>query len=183
MARWKSFVVEGYKGELEVSDDGRVRRKGYEYDFVSRHGTEAKGRKPDQELRPDKHSNGYLRLVVYINKRRTRLYIHRLVAEAFVPGKFENAHVNHINGRKDDNRAENLEWVTNAQNIEKAWQDGLVDLRGEKHPSSKLTEQSIHEIKRLAADGMSNMAIARKFSICNSMVGHILKGRRWAIVA
>lgn len=43
-------------------------------------------------------------------------YVHRLIAAAFVPNPDGHPHVNHLNGRKTDNRAVNLEWVTDAMN-------------------------------------------------------------------
>lgn len=49
----------------------------------------------------------------------------RLVAFTFCEGYFEGATVNHINGNPLDNRAENLEWVTRAENIRKAFEAGL----------------------------------------------------------
>ena len=46
----------------------------------------------------------------------TTFYVHRLVAMAFVPGYFEGATVNHKNEDHHDNRADNLEWMTKAEN-------------------------------------------------------------------
>lgn len=63
-------------------------------------------------LRPGKDKNGYL--VVCINRKQYK--VHRLVADAFCRHSSNKTEVNHINGIKDDNRAENLEWVSHGEN-------------------------------------------------------------------
>lgn len=61
------------------------------------------------------------------NGVKRRFDVHRLVADAYVEGKFDSAYVNHKNGNKLDNRAENLEWCTNEENLQHAWSTGLMD--------------------------------------------------------
>jgi len=59
----------------------------------------------------------YLSLNLYKNKKRQHWAIARLVAQAFIPNLENKPQVNHINWIRDDNRVENLEWVTNSENI------------------------------------------------------------------
>lgn len=62
-------------------------------------------------------------------KKITTVFIHRLVAAAFVPNPQRKPFVNHKNGNKLDNRAVNFEWTTHAENIQHAYDTGLINKR------------------------------------------------------
>lgn len=91
---WKD--VFGYGGDYQVSNLGRVR---------------SCKRKSWKILKPIKLRNGYEAVNLYSDKRRLE-YVHRLVAEAFIPNPNEYLYVNHKNEVKTDNRVSNLEWCT-----------------------------------------------------------------------
>lgn len=61
---------------------------------------------------------GYLRIGIYKNGEYKDYYIHRLVAEAFIPNPLGLPQVNHIDEDKTNNRAENLEWCSAQYNID-----------------------------------------------------------------
>lgn len=77
-------------------------------------------------LKPYDDGSGYLR--VKIDGRCERLHI--LVAVAFVPNPEGKTIVNHKKGKKHDCRASQLEWVTQSENIQHAWNMGLFKTRG-----------------------------------------------------
>ena len=95
-------------------------------------------------------SINYPYIEAWINGKRCKLRAHRAVAIAFIPNPLNKPFVNHINGIKHDNRIENLEWCTNAENVAHAVKIGLTNIKGEQHHLSKLKNaqlslESLHQ--------------------------------------
>ena len=107
---WKE--IPGFNGKYFVSNLGRV------YSAIAHNGT---GKLLGQHLR-----NGYYELNLFdLNNRRTSYRVHRLVASAFIGYIPDEMQINHINGNKKDNRANNLEIVTCSDNSRHAYRIGL----------------------------------------------------------
>ena len=92
---WKESIVDRY----EVSNFGRIRH------FKTKH-----------VVKLEKEERGYCRLSLKIHGVKKHFAIHRLVAIAFIPNPENKPQVDHIDCNKENNRVDNLRWVTNQEN-------------------------------------------------------------------
>ena len=98
---WKD--ISGYEGLYQISNLGRVKS-------FPRNGTI----KSERILNLFHTKDGYL-FVCLRNKGRSYPKIHRLVAEAFLDNPYNKETVNHIDGNKENNNVNNLEWATRSE--------------------------------------------------------------------
>jgi len=104
---WKDVV--GYEGVYQVSDHGKVKRIGnYSNQFTTW--------KAETVLKAGNNGAGYLFVNLSMNNRTKQLYIHRLVAEAFIENPEMKPTVNHKDGDRTNNSVGNLEWSTYTEN-------------------------------------------------------------------
>lgn len=121
--------IDGYKGLYQVSNIGNVkslpREKRGKGDGVLK--VDERILKPNPTSRKTAiHNTEYLTVCLSKEGQKKTFLLHRLVAKAFVDNPDNKPHVNHKNGNGFDNRVNNLEWVTNAENINHAWKIGLM---------------------------------------------------------
>jgi len=144
-----------------VSDDGMV--------YSAKRGGNLRPMKADGK-------GAYLVVGVQPNEIKPRPFaIHRLVAEAFVPNPNKMPHVNHLDGNKRNNKAENLEWVSPLQNFRHARSSGLF--------KSKLSDDDVRQIREMKKDGASHSTVAKLFGIDQSHVSLINSRKRYMWLA
>ena len=175
---WKS--TEGYWPHVEVSNIGRIRTK-------TRVATSINGINQTRQgkiIAPYIGNHGYLVVQIKVRDERPKALVHRLVAQAFVSGYRAELSVNHIDGNKFNNVFTNLEWITLADNTRKQWETGLVDVRGEKHPSSKLSDHEALEIKSRFLAGEPPASIHKSYEhVSLSLVYKICQGKKKAFLS
>ena len=76
------------------------------------------------------------------NKKRKYFAVHRLVAQAFIENTNNYAQVDHLDGNKLNNNADNLEWVTPKENTNRAWKLELA----------KYTNRRKEKLRKIASD-------------------------------
>lgn len=92
--------IKGYEGEYGVTENGWV----YSY-------------KRNKFLKPNDNGIGYLFVVLCHEGVRQQKYIHRLVAEAFIPNPDNLPEINHKDENKSNNCVDNLEWISHIDNL------------------------------------------------------------------
>lgn len=112
--------IPGYGGMYEVSNFGKVRSW--------KNGSGSRGGGSYHILSQANATHGYKQVNLSSNNKPKYYRVHRLVADAFIPNPENKPCVNHINKIKDDNRASNLEWCTQKENIRHAHGTDLKEL-------------------------------------------------------
>lgn len=172
---WKP--IKGYEGFYEVSNTGKVRSvnrelvkpNGISYHYKS------------VVLKQRDNGNGYL--IVCLRKRcsHKNKYIHRLVAEAFIPNPENKSEINHKDGNKTNNVISNLEWCTRSQNAQHGFDNGLLK-KGENHYAHIFTEKEVKYIKENCIKYDANLginALARKFNVSQGAIAAIVNNKTW----
>ena len=109
--------------------------------------------------------------------KRHRYSVHRLILENFNPVEgMENLQVNHIDGNKENNKLENLEWTTCKENIQHAIDNNL---RAKINGASKLTIEQVKEIFIRSHRGEKNVDLGREYNLHPDSIGKIKNQKLW----
>lgn len=139
MEQWKD--ISEFEGSYQVSNTGKVRSLSR---FVKyKHG--GKDRYwPGKIISPFNTKSGYLNVTLKISNRNHHRQVHRLVAAAFVGAFNARDQVNHKDGDKHNNNYDNLEIVTQSENMKHAFTNGLHSGVGSTHYKAKKITDGVH---------------------------------------
>lgn len=172
MEIWKD--IKGFEGYYQVSDLGRIRSLDrYVNNSIS-------GKRLLRGMVMKIYTfprTGYC-LVTLKNCGAKTIFIHRLVAEAFIPNPDNKPEINHKDGDKTNNQASNLEWSTRQENIDHSWETGLIKNFGENHSHSIFTEKQILEIRE-NKDNLKQRQLAELYGTTQPVISKIVNRTRW----
>jgi len=162
---WKPVV--NYEGFYEISNFGRLKRIGRSTGATNGYIVKGTTKYKYHQVALSKN-----------NKPEYHIFVHRLVAQAFIPNPENKPEVNHIDGNKLNNRVENLEWVTRSENAKHAGKNGLLK-HGENHHMAKLTEDQVVEIYKSSHKKADRFRLAHEYGISHHTVRNIQLKYTW----
>lgn len=159
----------------EVSVSGQVRSLPRIIHWRTRWGTIGSRLHKGGLIYSDPHHSGYLQ----IKLGGPKIYrVHQLVAWAFIGRQPAGTVINHIDGDKWNNRRENLEYVSNSDNVKHAYRTGLLSNRGEANGKAVLTEEMVRRIRSLPIT-MTHRQVAELVGCKKHNVAQVRSGRAW----
>lgn len=161
---WKD--IEGFEGIYQISNIGRVKSlQRIRYNTLSENIKE-------RILKPVLNTEGYHQVALYKDGKNQHPKVHRLVAIAFLSNISLKQYINHIDGNKENNCVNNIEWCTAAENNFHTHRV-LNKCCGSTHHFSKLSELDVNKIKLLFVEGNTIASIAKLFNVSQTSISNI----------
>lgn len=154
---------------LSINNNYSINKKGDIYSYYT-----------NKILEQRNNKKGYPTVYLTINGKGISKVVHRLVAQTFIPNPNNLPQVNHINGNKENNSVENLEWCTNEYNMRHSWELGLrKPLKGNEIGTSKLLE---HEVIDIYESEENSYKLSEKYNVSTSLINLIRSDKVWSHV-
>ena len=170
--KWKD--IKGFEGFYQVSNFGRVKSLG---------GWCGSAKRREKIRATSLTKDGYAKVRLMHQGKDKTMRVHRLVAEAFIPNPEGKTTINHIDGNKENNRVDNLEWADRTEQMIHAYDIGLkTSIVGSSNVNAKLTDDQVREIRKLYVPysrEFSTVALAKKYGVTNRVIGLIVNGKAY----
>jgi hypothetical protein len=164
--------VPGWEHRYEVSDMGRIRS----FDMLVGATNKSLALRHGRMLVQVPKQERYLAVTFAEGERREQHLVHYVVLAAFVGPKPENLHALHRDDDRGNNALDNLYYGTPQQNSEDRVANGKSG-KGESHPSARLTEKDVLEIRN--RNGENRELLAAQFGVSASHIWHIMARKCW----
>ena len=161
-------AVKGFERQYAVSNSGEI------FSFTRN------GNWTLRKLKPQINHNGYEKVTLITNNKRSYYFVHRIVADNFLDNPENKRTVNHVNAIKTDNLIKNLEWSTHSENAQHAVDNNLAHRAKGSEMSKVLKEDDILNIIKLRKSGMTHKSIGIAVGRPATTIQSILNGRRWS---
>ncbi len=170
--KWKDVKHFGMEKFYRISTFGRVFSKSR---VIERNGKPAvlKGRM--LKIRVPKRNKYYATVGLCRNGVVHSMYLHRLIAETFIPNPKNKPEVNHKDGNRRNNHVSNLEWITHRGNARHAARLGLW-------AKQKLTHDQVRVIKKRLKQGEVQKVIAKEYGVSENCITFIKQGKYFGYI-
>lgn len=170
---WKRLIYQGkdYGDFYEISNYGKIRNG-----------------KTHKVRRNNVNHNGYYFVSGSLGSRENKITfrVHKAVAESFIDNPDNLPMVNHKDGNKLNNHIENLEWCTNAENLQHAAKNNLLCIyHGEENINAKLNNEAVCFIRAnyIPYDKtFGTRGLARKFGVDHKTIIRVLNNETWCSI-
>lgn len=164
---WKD--IPGFAGRYQVSNLGKI--KSLNYNRSGRPGI----------IKLCRSKKGYLRTTLWFGKNRKTMTVHRVVSLVFIDNPKDLKEVNHIDGDKENNAVQNLEWCTRGGNIKHAYKQGLRSAQGGNNANAKLKESDVLKIRGVFAKEKTPTfkSIAQEYKVSPSTIKKVVTRQSW----
>jgi transposase len=126
-------------------------------------------------------NSGYKTVHVEVEGKGKRFTVHKLVALTFIQNPHGYSCIDHLDSDKLNNCADNLEWVTQKENIRRCIEKGrFPSKKGELGSKAKLTEDQVKEIYQRMSRGESTANLANEFGVKYNAIKAIYSGVNWS---
>lgn len=153
--KWKKILLDNKETKYEVSNKGNI-----------------KNAKFNKLMSQFTNANGHVFCCLYENKKQYNPYVHRLMAEAFLPNPNNYPVVNHKDGNKSNNVLENLEWALQSENVTHAY-----ETVGNKGNQREIVQYDGSDMKNIINRFDTVNDVAAYFNKERSTISRYLNGR------